>query len=172
MPQVALVALDPHTGEVLALVGGRNYGYSQLDHAVAKRPTGSIFKPFVYAAAINTALDGNPQTADTPVTMLDDSPDHLYLRGPDLRAAQLQERVPWLGPGALRAGHVAEQCHGEIGAAGWLRQSGRAGARRRHHFRQAHAGHGTGGLRLRLPWKWRAPTPSSPTRACRLRRSC
>jgi len=58
MPQVALVALDPHTGEVLALVGGRNYGMSQLDHALAKRPTGSIFKPFVYAAAINTAVTG------------------------------------------------------------------------------------------------------------------
>ncbi len=58
LPQVAVVVLDPHTGEVLALVGGRNYGLSQLDHAVAKRPTGSIFKPFVYAAAINTALTG------------------------------------------------------------------------------------------------------------------
>ncbi len=58
LPQVAVVVLDPHTGEVLALVGGRNYGQSQLDHAVAKRPTGSIFKPFVYAAAINTALTG------------------------------------------------------------------------------------------------------------------
>ena len=56
VPQVALVALDPHTGEVLALVGGRNYGFSQLDHAIAKRPTGSIFKPFVYAAAMNSAL--------------------------------------------------------------------------------------------------------------------
>jgi len=58
LPQVAVVVLDPHTGEVLALVGGRNYGQSQLDHAIAKRPTGSIFKPFVYAAAINTALTG------------------------------------------------------------------------------------------------------------------
>jgi penicillin-binding protein 1B len=58
LPQVAVVVLDPHTGEVLALVGGRNYGQSQLDHAVAKRPTGSIFKPFVYAAAVNTALTG------------------------------------------------------------------------------------------------------------------
>ena len=58
MPQVALVAIDPHTGEVLALVGGRNYGMSQLNHAVAKRPTGSIFKPFVYAAAVNTAVSG------------------------------------------------------------------------------------------------------------------
>ncbi|MGE5207132.1 MAG: transglycosylase domain-containing protein, partial [Chlamydiota bacterium] len=56
--QVALVALDPHTGHVLALVGGRNYAFSQLDHAMSKRPTGSIFKPFVYAAAVNTALTG------------------------------------------------------------------------------------------------------------------
>jgi penicillin-binding protein 1B len=74
LPQVALVALDPHTGDVLALVGGRNYGFSQLNHAVAKRPTGSIFKPFVYAAAINTALDGAPDKADTPVSLIDDSP--------------------------------------------------------------------------------------------------
>jgi penicillin-binding protein 1B len=56
--QVAMIVLDPHTGEVLALVGGRNYGFSQLNHAMAKRPTGSIFKPFVYAAAINTGVDG------------------------------------------------------------------------------------------------------------------
>jgi penicillin-binding protein 1B len=57
-PQVALVALNPHTGQILALVGGRNYGDSQLDHVLAERPTGSIFKPFVYAAAFNTSLDG------------------------------------------------------------------------------------------------------------------
>ena len=57
-PQVALVALNPHTGQVLALVGGRNYGNSQLNHAVAHRPTGSIFKPFVYASAFATAVEG------------------------------------------------------------------------------------------------------------------
>jgi penicillin-binding protein 1B len=71
--QVALVALDPHTGEVLALVGGRNYAWSQLDHAVAKRPTGSIFKPFVYAAAVNTALDGSTQVL-TPASIVPDEP--------------------------------------------------------------------------------------------------
>jgi penicillin-binding protein 1B len=71
--QVALVALNPRTGEVLALVGGRNYAFSQLNHAVAKRPTGSIFKPFVYAAAVNTALDGsNP--VFTPATIVPDQP--------------------------------------------------------------------------------------------------
>jgi penicillin-binding protein 1B len=69
--QVALVAIDPHTGRVLALVGGRNYGMSQLNHAVAKRPTGSIFKPFVYAAAMNTALDGG-ENVFTPVTTVPD----------------------------------------------------------------------------------------------------
>jgi penicillin-binding protein 1B len=71
--QVAMVVLDPHTGEVLALVGGRNYAVSQLDHANAKRPTGSIFKPFVYAAAVNTALDGsNP--VFTPASIVPDQP--------------------------------------------------------------------------------------------------
>lgn len=71
--QVALVALDPHTGEILALVGGRNYGSSQLNHAVANRPTGSIFKPFVYAAAMSTALNGG-DNVETPVSLIDDSP--------------------------------------------------------------------------------------------------
>jgi penicillin-binding protein 1B len=65
-PQVALVALNPHTGQVLALVGGRNYGASQLDHAIANRPTGSAFKPFVYAAAFNTSLAGTILTQPPP----------------------------------------------------------------------------------------------------------
>lgn len=82
VPQVALVALDPHTGEVLALVGGRNYGFSQLNHAVAKRPTGSIFKPFVYAAAMNSALTA--QGADpvfTQISLIDDSPTSFDFDG-------------------------------------------------------------------------------------------
>lgn len=71
--QVALVAMDPHTGAVLALVGGRNYAFSQLDHALAKRPTGSIFKPFVYATAINTGIDGSNPVL-TAASMIDDEP--------------------------------------------------------------------------------------------------
>jgi penicillin-binding protein 1B len=73
--QVALLAIDPHTGAVRALAGGRNYGESQLDHVLAKRQPGSIFKPFVYAAALNTALEGGPkvltassQVVDEPTT--------------------------------------------------------------------------------------------------------
>jgi penicillin-binding protein 1B len=61
---------------VLALVGGRNYGLSQLNHAVSARPTGSIFKPFVYASAFNTAVAGTdlPGHEDlfSPITMLSD----------------------------------------------------------------------------------------------------
>ena len=86
-PQVALVAIDPHTGQVLALVGGRNYGTSQLNHATSKRPTGSIFKPFVYATAEAGAVSGQQlgQSTDeegnvsgggtfTAVTQLSDVP--------------------------------------------------------------------------------------------------
>ena len=71
--QVALVAMDPHTGEIKALVGGRNYGSSQLNHALAKRPTGSIFKPFVYAAAMNTGIDGSTSVI-TPASTVSDQP--------------------------------------------------------------------------------------------------
>ena len=66
-PQVALVALNPHTGQVLALVGGRNYAKSQLDHVIAHRPTGSIFKPFVYATAFNSSLTGTQLTVPNDV---------------------------------------------------------------------------------------------------------
>jgi penicillin-binding protein 1B len=70
-PQVALVALNPHTGQVLALVGGRSYGNSQVNHAVAHRPTGSIFKPFVYASAFNTSIEGTILSGQTkPFTQL------------------------------------------------------------------------------------------------------
>jgi penicillin-binding protein 1B len=75
--QVALVALDPHTGEIKALVGGRNYGASQLDHALAKRPPGSVFKPWVYAAAMNTAVTGGDRTL-TPATTVVDEPTTFW----------------------------------------------------------------------------------------------
>jgi len=76
--QVAVVVLDPHTGAVLALVGGRDYSWSQLNHAVAKRPTGSIFKPFVYAAAMNTALDGSPSVITPASTVADEASTFAY----------------------------------------------------------------------------------------------
>ncbi len=71
--QVALVAIDPRTGEIKALIGGRDYGQSQLNHALAHRQPGSVFKPFVYAAAFNNAVDG-AQPIVTPATTVDDEP--------------------------------------------------------------------------------------------------
>ncbi len=72
-PQVALVALDPQTGQIKAMVGGRNYGLSQLNHVLARRQPGSSFKPFVYAAALSTGI-GSEQAVITPVTVLNDEP--------------------------------------------------------------------------------------------------
>jgi penicillin-binding protein 1B len=75
--QCALVALDPETGAIKALIGGRDYGASQLNRALAKRQPGSAFKPFVYAAALNTALTGGPQIL-TPVTHVLDEPTTFW----------------------------------------------------------------------------------------------
>ncbi|MEZ5425890.1 MAG: PBP1A family penicillin-binding protein [Pyrinomonadaceae bacterium] len=56
--QASLVAIKPKTGEVVAMVGGRDYLETQFNRATdAKRQPGSVFKPFVYATAINTAYD-------------------------------------------------------------------------------------------------------------------
>jgi penicillin-binding protein 1B len=65
--QAALVALDPRTGDVLALTGGHDFGASQFNRATqATRQPGSAFKPFVYAAALKFGL--------TPATVLVDKP--------------------------------------------------------------------------------------------------
>src|SRR6185436_1458114 len=60
--QAALVAINAKTGEIVAMVGGRDYSKSQLNRAVdAMRQPGSVFKPFVYATALNTAYDPVPR---------------------------------------------------------------------------------------------------------------
>jgi penicillin-binding protein 1B len=79
-PEAALIALDPHTGEIKALVGGRDYGHSQLNRILSKRPPGSVFKPFVYAAALNTAITGG-DTVFTPATIVDDTPTTFWFDG-------------------------------------------------------------------------------------------
>ncbi len=70
--QAALIAVDPRTGEVLALVGGRSYNQSQYNRAIsAQRQPGSVFKPFVYLAAFERAA-AEGRTDLTPATLVDD----------------------------------------------------------------------------------------------------
>jgi penicillin-binding protein 1B len=72
--QAALVAIDPRTGEVLALEGGRSYNQSQFNRALnGRRQPGSIFKPFVYLAAFErAAADGRADV--TPASLVWDEP--------------------------------------------------------------------------------------------------
>lgn len=70
--QAALVAMNAKTGEVLAMIGGKDYQASQFNRAAeAKRQPGSVFKPFVYATAINTAEYGGDVI--TPATLFMDA---------------------------------------------------------------------------------------------------
>ena len=89
--QVTLIALDPHTGEVKALVGGRDYTRSQLNRAVAHRQPGSAFKPFVFAAAFQTALD-SPEHAITPVTTVVDEPTIFEFEGQQYEPSNFGEK--------------------------------------------------------------------------------
>ena len=70
--QAALVAIRPKTGEIVAMVGGRDFLETQFNRATsAQRQPGSVFKPFVYAAAINTAYEPNARVI-TPATIFKD----------------------------------------------------------------------------------------------------
>src|SRR6266498_1317797 len=72
--QAALVAMNARTGEIEAMVGGRDYGKSQLNRVTdALRQPGSVFKPFVYATALNTAYGPVPRVI-TPATTYIDEP--------------------------------------------------------------------------------------------------
>ena len=66
--QGMFVAVDPVTGDVLALVGGRDYEDSEFNRATqALRQPGSLFKPFVYTAAIESGMPASEVIFDTPI---------------------------------------------------------------------------------------------------------
>ena len=106
--QAALVALDPHTGEVKAIVGGRDYGESQLNRVLAKRQPGSVFKPLVYAAALDTALDVEraedpdwpadapryePGAVFTPSSLIDDVPTTFWYDDKPYEPANFMNKI-------------------------------------------------------------------------------
>ncbi len=69
----AIIVVRPQTGEIKAMVGGRSYQMSQFNRVFqAKRQPGSVFKPFVYLAALMSGAEGGKTF--TPVTLLNDSP--------------------------------------------------------------------------------------------------
>jgi penicillin-binding protein 1A len=69
-PQAALVAMEPDTGRVRALVGGTDYRVSQFNRATqARRQPGSAFKPIVYGAALENGVPPTTVIEDRPITL-------------------------------------------------------------------------------------------------------
>ena len=92
-PEMALVALDPGTGELRAVAGGREFLPGGFNRAVAAhRQAGSAFKPFVYLAALEAGL--------TPATLVDDEPVEIEEAGKVWRPANADDA--YLGPVTLR----------------------------------------------------------------------
>ncbi len=80
LADVALLAIDPRTGEILAMVGGRDYAASQLNRVTdARRQPGSVFKPIVYAAALANGI--------SPKSVFNDRP-HEFIFGRELYRPQ------------------------------------------------------------------------------------
>jgi penicillin-binding protein 1A len=92
----ALVAMDPHTGRVLSLIGGFSYGRSQFNRAVqALRQPGSSFKPFVYAAALDNGY--------TPSSVILDAPIEFKMSNGEIWKPRNYQRK-FYGPSTLRRG--------------------------------------------------------------------
>jgi penicillin-binding protein 1A len=76
--QGAIIALDPHTGRILAMQGGWTYGTSEYNRATqAKRQPGSSFKPFVYLAALDKGFTPATLVLDAPF-VIEDRPGHYW----------------------------------------------------------------------------------------------
>ena len=98
MPEIqgAIVAMDPHTGRVLALSGGFSYGASQFNRAVqALRQPGSSFKPIVYAAALDNGY--------TPASVVLDAPIEVQMQSGEMWAPENYSKE-FYGPSTLRRG--------------------------------------------------------------------
>jgi len=92
--QGMMIALDPETGAVRAMIGGRNYEQSKFDRVrLARRQAGSSFKPFVYAAAINSGIPASHIVVDQPVV-------YPQVSGEDWRPRNFTEEFS--GPITLR----------------------------------------------------------------------
>jgi penicillin-binding protein 1B len=99
--QGSLIALEPRTGRVLALVGGRSYGQSQYNRVTgARRQPGSTFKPFVYLAAFEASFDDPALPPLTPATVVDDSPTVFFFEDKEYIPENYED--DYRGPVTLR----------------------------------------------------------------------
>ena len=100
VPEVGggLVAMDPHTGRVLAVAGGFSFAISQFDRAMqARRQPGSSFKPLVYAAALDNGYKPTSIVLDAPIE-IEQGP------GKDVWRPENYNKSQSLGPATLRTG--------------------------------------------------------------------
>ncbi len=96
--QVAMIVLDPASGQVRALVGGRDYRASQFNRAVlARRQPGSAFKPFVFLAALTPRKDA---TLFTPASLIEDAPITVMVDGKPWTPKNYDDR--YQGPVTVR----------------------------------------------------------------------
>lgn len=93
----ALVAMDPHTGRVLAMMGGFSFAQSQFNRVTqAQRQPGSAFKPFVYAAALDNGYTPSSKLLDTPFVDVDPHTGKVY--------KPKNYSFGWLGEATMRVG--------------------------------------------------------------------
>ncbi len=97
--QASLIAVNPKNGHILAMIGGRNYGSSQFNRITqSRRQPGSIFKPLVYAAALETAYSS--PTPITAASLLLDQPTHFTFE--DLEYTPRNFNEEYLGQVTMR----------------------------------------------------------------------
>lgn len=98
--QAALIAMNPRTGDILAMVGGRAYSQSQYNRAIhARRQPGSVFKPFVYLAAFEEAARQG-WTDLTPASIVVDEPTTFLYEDKEWNPANYENEYD--GPITLR----------------------------------------------------------------------